>query len=490
MNLKHILILSLSLNLSVLANDTCGAIYTSKFSTVHGVAAAILAGANGSRAAAIALIQSPLFANMIIAGKRADPNFMKKLKDLLNGNAKSIPGTESMEETFQRLSLQNKPPVDYGNQFEARSNIAQKIPLRRGEFSKKELSESLGYYMVELADGDILSLPEGNPNIPQEIKRLAPILDGMGDIRYNEIDKISATFISVSKPKLVNSDLVAVMTLDSSGHKQLTILNPNNLDPNTFTHIDLRKYRNQTEVVPISTQHFVVIDKSGGPFIILDRTTGAISKEYDYAPSTPAPNITSSVSELLVLPDRDLLVAFELGPRLLEGAQDPYIQLSVIQHWVRQSDGTYQPGRVFDTGTYTYPDRMSYMTGSFVPRINGMKMLPGGILVTAEYRGLVKTWKWDNGNLSLLATENIKNAGNVWIKSLEVLADGQILVNTMRGDETLPLYRIDSSGKISATTRIPTVARGEGPGAFILPLQHGGFYTAGIKNYWLWTRKP
>lgn len=145
MSLKHILILSLSLSLSlsVLANDTCGAIYNSKFSTVHGVAAAILAEANGSRAAAIALIQSPHFANMIIAGKRADPNFMKTLKDLLK--TKPIPGTESMEETSQRSVLQKKPSIDYGNQFEARSNIAQKIPLRRGEFSKKELSESLGY---------------------------------------------------------------------------------------------------------------------------------------------------------------------------------------------------------------------------------------------------------------------------------------------------------------------------------------------------------
>jgi hypothetical protein len=122
-----------------------------------------------------------------------------------------------------------------------------------------------------------------------------------------------------------------------------------------------------------------------------------------------------------------------------------------------------------------------------------IKLFPNSIIVTIDTLNL-KTWKWNQATGDLVLVSSVSPFASTaygWIQSLEPLADGQVLVNTTRGNEHHPIYQIDVSGNLTITTNLPSAAKEWASGNDVTPLSHGGMVTRGGNgNVWLWTRKP
>ncbi|MBN8537828.1 MAG: hypothetical protein J0M15_12310 [Deltaproteobacteria bacterium] len=471
--------LILGLQFSAVANE-CVSIYA-----VNEIAAMILAEANGSNAAATRLIVSPRFSRIIAEQKRRDPDFIRKLKRAL-GTKPVITVTES------------NPPSQRKNKPTPVTPIVSISPLNLGEFEYVSIPKSsgLGDSQIELPNGEILALSAYHRGGGPEIVKFKPVVGSDGKITYEDT-RTTHGYIDArnNDPKLVSSDTVVVLNYYKESKHRMTFIDLNNLDSKAFQHVPLEKYRGGIDLLPLPDQRILITQKDFGTFSIHDRSNGisaaAFSDVYKYAPNNPKPNTSfPRTSQTELLPNGDLLIGYEIDHDHTYKAGS-LRSFTMIQHWIRQSDGTYKPAKDFDVAEYPDDTQNNFLRGGPKVRLVGMKILKNGIVVTAEEPGILKTWKWNQSwtELSLMATEKIfpENVeGN--IQTLEVLADGQVLVNTIHKENPrFPVIRIDQNGQMTVTANLPALPDRN----HILPLSHGGFYTRSIMNdAWLWTRKP
>lgn len=465
---------------SAIANE-CVSIYT-----VNKIAAMILSEANGSKADTTQLIMSPHFSRIIVEQKRRDPNFIIKLKKVLNSERATVP----IEPSPTRHRINKTSPVPTND---------SKMPLNLGEFKYTVIPKNneLGFSIVELPNGEILALSAYLRGGGPEIVKFKPVAGADGNLTYED-SKTKHGYIDTrsSDPKLVSPNTIVIHNFYEESKQRMTFIDLNNLESTAFQHVPLEKYQSRIELLPLSPHQILVSLKDFGTFTIYDRTKGtsdvAFSKEYRYTPNNAKPNTSYlRTSQTELLPNGDLMIGYEIDhDRTYKGSSPK--SFSMIQHWIRETDGTYKPGKDFDVAEYPDDSKNNFLRGGPKFMLVGMKALKNGVIMTAEEPGVLKTWKWDQSanELSLLASQKIfrENVEGV-IVSLEVLADGQVLVNNECNENpSFPIISVDRNGKMTVTANLPSLASRY----HILPLSHGGFYAK--PNYRnqasLWTRKP
>lgn len=496
----HILILSFSLSLSVLAIDNCRATYLTEFNSPHDIAAAILAEAKGSSSTASRLIQSPRFSKIILAEIKKDPEYLKKLKALIN-SAKPIPSdlvetqTEIRVETPTDFTAplpteENRTKVEVVRMYVKPLENTAKIPLRLGEFSRiEEPGDKYKGYLFEMPDGQILDI---NP-FSSEVRYLTPSVDTSGKIEYQEYRKLPIQIpLFLNKPRLVNSDLIVAIAFSSDKQaSQLVFIDPYNPAQN-ISYGNLNGFIGNS-VEPISSTEFLVAGSKG--FVIYTRAQNgkpeSVSSIYAIL-KNPNSNGGANLSAAEVLTNGDIVIATNYSPDYIADV-GPLTEYSKIQHWIRRTNGTYDAGKEFSVETFTHKNQRDFMTSARMTSLNSIKLFPNSTIVTADHL-YIKTWKWNQatGDLVLVSSFSpFSSTSYGWIKGIERLADGQVLVNTTRGNEHHPIFSIDSASKLTLTTNLPSAAQNFASGSDVTPLSHGGMISrGGMGNVWLWTRKP